>query len=144
MNTHEQYITLETAKLAKQAGFDWGINTVYKGEKLYTDVISFNWNIPREDFEKEGSDNLFHTFIQDSSNEFYSSPTQSVLQRWLREEKMVHIEIVTGMGQYVVWFTDCGKKRLLIENHKEATFNTYESALEAGLQKCLTLLIEKQ
>ena len=133
MNTHEQYIKLETAKLAKQAGFDWSVIKYYFVEDNGATGFCEGWNGPDD-----------WNYYKPHLGERFSAPTQSVLRRWLREEKMVHIEIITGMGLYVVWFTDCGKKRLLIENHKEATFNTYEDALEAGLQKCLTLIMKSE
>lgn len=150
--THEQFITLETAKLAKQAGFDWETYTMYidelDGSKIHRyEYKPFNWNIPRKDFEKEGSDNLFHAFInQKKTNRFISAPTQSVLQRWLREVKNVVLLVDFNNDE------DCEENErygvtIYIGNERIvelATYSTYEAALEAGLQECLTLLIEKQ
>ena len=113
--THEQFITLETAKLAKQAGFDW-----------YNDpTISFN----------------------------FSTPTQAVLQRWLREVKNCEVVVDIGINAR----TAHTYEPLVAIAHEEETpavtwmrfdngrkYTTYEAALEAGLQKCLTMIIEKQ
>lgn len=49
MNTHEQYITLTTAKMLKRAGFDWETNSYYSRYSKYKLKISNhnyseNWN----------------------------------------------------------------------------------------------------
>ena len=131
--THEQFITLETAKLAKQAGYRW-------------DGVTYAWYkgnlIPFSLLPKGNKFNL---------NDYYAAPTQSVLQRWLREIKGISIEVC----HVIVWVDGgtLGNKwtyRICYLNSNESDilssdeFNTYEDALEAGLRKYLTLLVEKQ
>ena len=82
--------------------------------------------------------------------EYFSAPTQAVLQRWLREVKHKDFTILPWIGRndktewsYITGrFYDQIKLSQAISN--EYGFSTYESALEAGLRKCLSLIIEKQ
>ena len=84
----------------------------------------------------------------DSPKEYYhyAAPTQSLLQRWLREEKMVHIEIAHNpmYGGFIPYLCKIengkyGVFTLLEANcHCIAMHNaTYEEALEAGLKYAL-------
>ena len=136
--THEQYITLETAKLAKQAGFDWRTyphyQDIYKDELLKAG-LSGNWN---------------------QYKDCCSAPTQSVLQKWLREEKGYHIYIshtYTAIDCQIksIWEVLYEKMSFLKPNSilileddfgRSLAFDTYEAALEAGLQKCLLEIID--
>ena len=69
-------------------------------------------------------------------------PPKSVAQKWLRETKNLHIEISYMYGNY--WIYDI----LTIPNHDLVglsdrpivRYNTYEEALEAGLQETLKLI----
>lgn len=69
-------------------------------------------------------------------------PTQSVAQKWLRETKNLHIEISYMYENY--WTYDI----LTIPNHDLVglsdrpiiRYNTYEEALESGLQEALKLI----
>ena len=147
---HECYVSLETAKLAKQAGFDWAVNRFMS----YHDDCDNNpyWTIPIENSRD------FNNYQFKHISEAISIPTQSVLQRWLREEHNYHIIIVdTFIPQdnniKLVWEVLYGKPlygkpnsilRLDDEQSNSIVFDTYEEALEAGLQKCLTLIIDKQ
>ena len=78
---HEYFVSLEVAKLLKEAGFDWKCNGVF---------ISENGNQ--------------YAFIKadaacDNNNSKYnpyniSSPTLDVTQRWLREAKNCYVSVV--------------------------------------------------
>lgn len=129
---HEQFIEFETAKLAKQAGFDWEVNNYY--------------NI-------RGDLNSLYGYRQTNAyRATYSAPTQAVLQRWLREEKnrevVVDIDLRIAhyyepmIGNYTA--EDECRPAIIWQRIGERKYTNYEAALEAGLQKCLTLLIKKQ
>ena len=60
---HEYYVSLEVAKLLKEAGFDWEVEYVYNFGKLIRSVA--------------------HPVL---GNEL-AAPTLDVAQRWLREVK---------------------------------------------------------
>ena len=69
-------------------------------------------------------------------------PTQSIAQKWLRDTKCLHIEIGYMYGDY--WLYDI----LTIPTHDLiglsdrpiVRYNTYEEALEAGIQEALKLI----
>ena len=69
-------------------------------------------------------------------------PTQSIVQKWLRENKKLHIEISYMYGDY--WTYDI----LAIPEHDLVGlsdrpiihYKSYEEALEAGIQEALKLI----
>lgn len=160
---HECYVSLEIAKLLKKAGFDWRCETCYigKSKRLYKYNKYFNWNLPRKYFEKDGSDNLFHSFInQKKTNNFISAPTLDVAQRWLRVVKGIYIGInaienkraVTNSDGWTFHYEygkptfDCDIKDERCENMCTLydSFDTYEEAQEAGIKKILEIILEKE
>lgn len=121
----EQLISFGTAKLAKEKGFN--IST----ENLYD----------RRDYNKSwDSVELFNR--RNAGLSAIPAPTQSLLQKWLREEHEIHININT------FYFEDLEKYGYEVEDiiHKNGwvvmsnTAGTYEEALEKGLQKALELI----
>ena len=164
--THEQFITLETAKLAKQAGFDWECPT------FYTETFDYTNQDGTGKFEFRRDDNLRYRNPNDDRNSFvnhkgtlleykfemYSAPTQSVLQRWLREVKSYNIYIshtytVIDCQIKSIWEVLYEKMSFLKPNStlileddlgRSLAFDTYETALEAGLKECLSLIINGQ
>jgi len=134
--THEQFVAFETAKLAKQAGFDGEVRAHYfeqNGEKAF-----YHDQIPTGKWNSELYDGCF------------SASTQSVLQRWLREVKVISVEayhtivwVEHDSSLAIKWFYNvCYLNSNKSDVLSSDEFDTYEAALEAGLQKCLTLLIE--
>ena len=123
----EQLISFETAKLAKYKGFNELVDSVYN----IVGVISNNINNKNQDWE---------------NNEIYSAPTQSLLQKWLREIKNIHIYIIPYFGTEY----DEGVQgwELLTLQHLDTEiskpirirFETYEEALEKGLQEVLQII----
>jgi len=117
----EQLVSLQTARLAKDKDFDWKVYQMYRQEIL-TDRTSlmYDWN----------SQNCI---------DFISAPTQSLLQRWLREVHKINITIRSGMfnGQTKIYHYS-------LPYHEESTnwgkFESYELALEAGLLAALKLI----
>lgn len=142
---HECYVSLEVAKLLKKAGFDWKCETCYigKSKKIYKYDRYFNWNMPRKDFEKEGSDNLFYAFInQKKTTNFVSTPTLDVAQRWLREVHHLHITIFSSSQES--WMFRITKQHQSLEDGVyEEDFYTYEEAQETGIKKALEKILEK-
>lgn len=118
----EELVTLKTAKLLKEKGFNEYCKNVISDKGLMMETI-FRTN-------------------KDLPKSFYSCPTQSIAQKWLRETKNLHIEITYMYGNY--WIYDI----LTIQNHDLVGlsnrpiihYNTYEEALEAGLQEALKLI----
>lgn len=121
----EQIISLETAKLAKKAGYNISAKSFYgcdypaggEPNKLMTIEL-----------KKVGLEET-----QDGTL-VYSAPTQSMLQRWLREYRRIHVPI---------WFNKLTEKyRNELLNPDDREFPTYEESLEFGLHESLKMLIE--
>jgi hypothetical protein len=110
----DQLISFETAKLAKEKGFN---------EAVYGRYM-FNPN------EIESYDKMHRNSWDEN---YLAAPTQSLLQGWLRDVCGIVVTIqFTSFGQY--WFN--------IDNKKKTgdKFDTYEQALEKGLQEALKLI----
>jgi hypothetical protein len=94
----EQLITFETAKLAKEKGFDLNGHTNDK-----------------------------------------CSPSQSLLQKWLRDKFQVHIEIYVQLG-FKHWSVSILPMAKRVKAEHPSGFTSYEEALEKGLQEALKLI----
>ena len=143
---HGSYVSIETAKLLKQAGFDWHTNLVYVDDILLTNPYTADWNNTIPD-----------TYI--------SAPTLDVAQRWFREVKKISVEVKTCCwvnryqdGKYTISYIyeifNIDTSILPIKEDKfiryaidcahNIEFQTYEEALDEGLQTCLTLLLNNK
>ena len=125
---HEEICTYEVAKLAKEKGFD----------------------VPTFGYYRIATEDWYRTDVYDDWNDStirYSAPTQSLLQRWLREEKNIHIEIIaTASGYY--WCisktngTSMTDRDVLNRGTNDGgCFDTYELALEDALAYNLKNLV---
>ena len=114
----EQLITFETAKLAKEKGFNISGNNIYENEELLCEVEFKNWN--------NGTLCLL-------------APTQSLLQRWLREVRDIYININTDNNKS--FYSDVNEEYFYDGYRGKALiFKSYEEALEDGLQEALRLI----
>ena len=121
----EEFVTLETAKLMKEKGFnEYCKNVIDIDNILKVTLYRTNSNLPKQ---------------------CSSLPTQYLAQRWLRETKNLHIEIyrsAVGYGYAIVkadngtWQEDDDSKG----TNDGGLWDTYEEALEAGLVECLKLI----
>ena len=118
---HEYYVSIEVAKLLKEAGFDWEIKTFYFMDQLGETMLGDAKN---------------HNF----SNQFISAPTLEVAQRWLREVK--NIDVFAYRNEPKDKF-----ESIVSFNKKWSTtgmcINTYEEALETSIKKALEMILEK-
>lgn len=127
----EQLIKFETAKLAKEKGFDWECLSHYGSSGgIFQDDLK---NSELMSFE-------------------YSTPTQSLLQKWLREEHNYDIQIFT-MGVFMDMKTNPHSNFEVCEGFNKYNyginasygrddrgFEIYEEALEQALTQCLKLI----
>lgn len=128
---HEEICTYEVCKLAKEKGFPQHIgDDAYIVENEYDDKYEVGCHYPIQ-------------FIPDYLPTI-TAPTQSLLQRWLREEN----------GYYVYPFFDnesrrwtwvcrelTGDKWIQLLDFEERYFDTYELALEDALKYALENLV---
>ena len=133
MMIHEEICTYEVCKLAKEKGFNVPTRTV-KVEKI-------------EGTEKEVWDEEECRYITQWETRSLRIPTQSLLQRWLREEKNIHIEIVATASGYF-WIADKVNGTAITDSdildrgiNEGGCWDTYELALEDGLKYALENLV---
>jgi len=136
----EELITFETAKLAKEKGFDWETTKCYQ---LLDDGSIIK--------EEEGWDYQIITKINrqltnwNKTTLHTSSPTQSLLQKWLREEHKIEVICTPKViDVYACKIYDISEETINIlrywsVTHKNAK-KTYEEALEKGLEEALKLI----
>lgn len=134
----EQLISFETAKLARDEGFDWKTFPCYiiENKELNYDAMWENWNHNQYD-------------------DVVSAPSQSFLQKWLREKHGIHITIgkvdidikrgyvlkIEGAGSFQPhWNKKVIDKQRGIYSDENLICGTYEKALEKGLQRALKLI----
>lgn len=113
----EQIISFETAKLANKKRFDWWAKDRYNRKGLFNE--SKAWSV--------------------------SAPTQALLQKWLREEHKLWVDVgikeryETTTINFEIWSVE---ENDWIANHDwfNTTFQSYEEALEQGLKTALELI----
>lgn len=137
MNTHESYVSLETARLLKQAGFDWEVwaywvNNYANGEMKQKRPFE-NRAVPFDYNNEPG--------VKYPKGNMLSAPTLAVAQRWVREVKKRNV-IVSYMPSWQYAQRYHAYIAELNMNVGESECDNYEAALEAGIQKCLTLMLE--
>lgn len=124
----ETLISFETAKIAKEKGFDIPVLYGVYGRKmkLTHDVNHklINWNASTK---------------QQKQSQATSVPTQSLLQKWLREDHSKELFVYKNLekGKYICYLYS-GVKRY--SGYTENEGDTYEQALEKGLTEALKLI----
>ena len=128
----EQYISFETAKLAKEKGFNHTVYGMYRGQDTYWSndgtkcVCGFDEEL--DDWEDE---------VERIYKWLTPRPTQFLLQKWLREEYNIHISIFYDHYSKTFEYDVCEK---LGESWNIEAGKTYEEALENGLIVALKLI----
>ena len=131
----EQYVGFLTAQLLKEKGFDVPTKTYYEDEESIEEYDLYspkpiNWN----------------------NTAFYAKPSQSLVMRWLREEKHFYIQIMLdswalgGHSGYYIVIQDINSEfkeisPIIDDNPDLVFFETYEQAAESAIKYCLENLI---
>ena len=118
----EQFVSFDTARMLKEAGFDVPCTSQYTDGKCI-------WNVGYP-----------YNFNQDEFG--YSRPTQALAARWLREVYNVAIYSLydDDMEQ---WFyvVDAFTKNPVINGFQSGSeYDDYESAFEDGLREAIKLI----
>ena len=158
----EKLIEFKTAKLAKEKGFEEKTPFYYyyyednkNNRRLYSEKIlkaelkenevshtryrMCGGGPDATDYEKsfvKYNDLLIDINRYPARNVMFQAPTQSLLQKWLREKYKKHIDInpFYYKGDFISW-------NLRIHNtYYKDKYNSYEEALEIGLQEVLKLI----
>tara|TARA_R110002049_G_scaffold289321_1_gene472125 strand:+ start:116 stop:481 length:366 start_codon:yes stop_codon:yes gene_type:complete len=117
----EELIKFETAKLAKEKGFSVSC------ENSYRELLNNEYQLI----------NSIHGYDFD-----INAPTQSLLQRWLREECKIHMEIIPYEEDPInKWCCVLYPLLCMKEPSNLGEFKTYEQAIEIGLLEALKLIV---
>lgn len=127
----EQFVSLETARLLKQKGFDEICNMEYGYEDGKGYVLQ-KWII--YDGEIKNSQLI---------EEACTAPSQSLAMRWLREEKQLFIEVATDIKPSLVGMCfRVGVYDMSIDClFEKDNIDTYEDACEYAIKYCLERLL---
>ena len=142
-------ISQETVKLANEKGFN---EYTSRMESIYV-ILEDLW----EQDHHNGNDFLMYTkdeIISSSEPPSHPGikykvigkrPTQSILQKWLREKHKIYVEVYshTNFGDecYEDEFEVMVHKKIFYEDVPvDGYYKTYEEALEIGLQEALKLI----
>ena len=131
---HEEICTYEVCKLAKEKGFpqdpdknDHCLMYCWDGlRNIHPLAMWIVWEM--EEYEH---DNL------------YAAPTQSLLQRWLREEKRIEVNAFWDSAD-CIWFSyakEMDTPESVVTFMPDEFFISYESAIEDALKYALENLV---
>jgi hypothetical protein len=124
----EQLISFETAKLAKEKGFNVACNTGYHPD---------DGNLL--------SGNMWKSILRYKSDRHTYAPTQSLLQKWLRDVHDVHIEIPSlSLSEKSFDYIVINSERKRLFESSVYSYDTYEEALEAALIKALIVIAHRE
>lgn len=124
----ESYISFDTAKLLKEAGFDLSCRGVYVTDR--TGYYEF-----REYDNKQTTDDLCWN-TEDGFQYEYLAPTQALAARWLREVYGFCISVDYWKPDDALFY--CNITQFRYGTHRlRKIYSSYEEALEDGIQDCL-------
>lgn len=128
----EQFVSFETAKMLKEAGFNEHCHDIYDN------VNGFRWFKIGESTPKG----------------WVPCPTQALAARWLRETHGIHVSSNIFMDsandadgktvdEWTFWSFDLFDNSGRIIEERDDRYDRYEEALEAGLKRGLELIKNK-
>lgn len=126
----EEIITLETAKLLKAAGFKEDVRIFY------------------ESVDTKGRFELFESYKAQNYNAnvySFSATTLFIAQKWLRETQNLHISIIRNSCGYGYDICKAENGTYITDGifdgpNDGGQWDTYEEALEVGIQEALKLI----
>lgn len=133
----DQLISFETAKLAKKKGFN-------EETSHYYDLIDNKLKHTIEGFSNPNEDCMIDIELEWHNHSNFNrlaAPTQSLLQKWLREKHELHVGIYYRNVDKS-WITEIFYTREYMKNGRlpYTVHKTYEEALEQGLIEALKLI----
>ena len=133
----ESYVSFDTAKMLKEAGFDVPCRGVYVTDR--TGYYEF-----REYDNKQTADDLCWN-TEDWFQYEYLAPTQALAAKWLREAHYINVYACFDYEKFDErkWFFT--REHTMVNDDSAiycsiTNYKSYEEALEAGLKHCLELI----
>ena len=142
---NDALIGFEVAKLAKEKGFDEYCSIGWVTKEIAGKYLNYHY---KYNFSKDfviQDDVMFCPLYEP----YYLTPTQSLLQKWLREKHQIIVTItptftyslITKIGYYCTVETpNEDLYSMECKNPDLYFYSTYEEALESGLKEALTLI----
>lgn len=128
----EQLVSFETAKLAKEKGFNWQTIMIWMfGCPPWKD--DDYWCPEKNEWYHRTRDYLCDIPYHEP---WYYSPTQGHLGAWIREVHQIHVEIYSNASGWG-WILTKINGTTIEEIMDDIFFETYEKAYEAGLLRAL-------
>lgn len=130
----ESYVSFDTARMLKEAGFEANLKTRYVEEEK-DEWACWESGTKRSDY------NYFDDTI--------ACPTQALAARWLREVhdtfvKMERVGSFDGKEFRFYWsFSIISVSTACLKSISGGRYDSYEEALEVGIAKCLEQIIEE-
>jgi hypothetical protein len=137
---YNEEVLFETSKLAKEKGFDEQCDDCYDGNGH---SYSNGWC---ERVDDHFEDTFSNSELESVSLHYYTKPTQSLLERWLREKHNTHIwTVMSGGERFSLHFRHIDKDgKHWLHVHREdkiiVLFESHEKAIEEGLKEALKLI----
>lgn len=134
--SNEDYVSYEIAKRLKALGFDYPCYFYYTEEDAPDGCV---WHTTSEEAPIDYNRSIYAGC---------SMPTLAQAQKWLREKKQWHVEVcINGcrnMFGVELWEMKANGDafRLQHEDGHAMLYDTYESALSAGIEAALKLIEE--
>ena len=126
----ESYVSFDTAKMLKEAGFEANLKTMYVEEEK--DEWAF-WD--------SGAKRSDYNYFDDT----IACPTQALAARWLREKHHINVYACFDYEKFDErkWFFT--REHTMVNDDSAiycsiTNYKSYEEALEAGLKHCLELI----
>lgn len=119
----ESFVSFDTAKMLKEAGFDVPCTSQYT-EGMFVWNVEYPYNFNQDDFG-------------------YSRPTQALAARWIREVHKLHVFAKRSCDYSLLehrWSYWIQNAEYDVYKDVEIGFSSYEEAFEAGLQEAIKLI----
>jgi hypothetical protein len=133
----EELISLETAKLAKEKGFDLEtLDFFHSNDKVVNPFPINELDIMLKNNRRDAYYPLKNWNFKNNYNDVknFSRPTQSLLQKWLREKHKILLSVDYN-SRNEKWFYHIHE-----QDSDECFYKTYEEALEVGLKVGLEII----
>ena len=133
----EQFVSFDTARMLKEAGFDVPCRGIYRAYRIGTSVF-------HEYDRKSAKDDLCWNSTDGFQYE-YLAPTQALAAKWLREAHHINVYACFDYEKFDErkWFFT--REHTMVNDDSAVycsitNYNSYEEALEAGLKHSLELV----
>lgn len=141
MLTEKDYCDYETCIALKELGYKVPTSAYYmpKNSQLIFVINQFRGGSAMDCFYSHNS-----LPKECMASDFIDAPTIWEAQKWLREEKGIHIEIPIRLTNDSVWKYNFGLRTREVYDRGIGEWSSYEEALSEGLRASIKILQDEQ